>query len=161
MTDRVGEPAGLWQDKSCDGHMAPKILHRSVAHVSGESLRPRSAMAEAWCRVRGHTHGRGEVGAVGSRELSCCGGERLQNPLPLPRPSASYLTNRTSYKRREKVACALWGVAVYPRFLLEVRTNHPSQHNCPLEGLSRGNSVAATKWREACGQTRGGPLGSS
>lgn len=22
MTDRVGEPAGLWQDKRCDGHMA-------------------------------------------------------------------------------------------------------------------------------------------
>lgn len=130
MTDRVGEPAGLWQDKRCDGHMAQDSAQECCS-------RPRRELeAQVGCGgglvqgERTHTHGRGEVGAVGSRELNCCGGERLQNPLPLPRPSASYLTNRTSYKRREKVACALWGVAVYPRFLLEVRTNHPSQHNC-------------------------------
>lgn len=97
---------------------------------------------------------------MGSRELSC-GGESLQNPLPLPCPSASCLTNRTSCKRRQKVACEPRGVAVHPYFLLEVGIKPPPQHNRPLEGLSRANGVATTKWREACGQNPGGPLGSS
>lgn len=61
---------------------------------------------------------------MGSRELSC-GGESLQNPLPLPCPSASCLTNRTSCKRRQKVACEPRGVAVHPYFLLEVGIKPP------------------------------------
>lgn len=49
----------------------PQILHSSVTRVSGESLRPRVAVAEAWCGVRraGDTS-TGEGGARGCGEQS-------------------------------------------------------------------------------------------
>lgn len=77
---------------------------------------------------------------MGSGELSC-GGESLQNPLPLPCPSASCLTNRTSCKRRQKVACEPRGVAVHPHFLLEVGINPPHNTTALWKDLSRANRV--------------------
>lgn len=152
---REGRSRGLGEAR--DGmDTGPKIWHKSVAYVPVQCSRPWVAVFEAWCRGERretHTH------RAGRRQS--CGGERLQKPLPLPCPSAGCLTNRISCKRRRKVTCEPWGVAVHPHFFLEVIISHPSQHNCPSEGLLRANSVAATIWREACGQNPGSPLGSS